>query len=223
MKNLIKQLLREGLTPSANIYYSGSRRKDIQWGSAPEYHGTSIFGYGMYLTTNRFEAIEYALNKGNEVGYLHIVKLKNGKLVDMSDKVDPSVIAKIKTIPDLLRLFKTKSGKELKSINYWDVYGDEDGDYPYHEYTKENIFDNYNLLYFYVVLVLGSLKKASLFFANELGIDGFINKSVGIEDVYLNSDDYILTLLNPNLIENVKTREVYEKHRQINDDNYLFF
>jgi hypothetical protein len=25
------------------------------------------------------------------------------------------------------------------------------------------------------------------------------------------------------LIENVKTREVYEKHRQINDDNYWFF
>lgn len=220
MKNLIKQLLREGLTPTANIYYSGSRRKDIQWGSAPEYHGYSIFGYGMYLTTNRFEAIEYALNKGNEVGYLHIVKLKNGNLVDMSDKVDPSVIAKVKTIPNLFSLFKTKSGKELKSVNYTDVYGDEDGDYPYQDYTKENIFDNYNSLYFYIVLALGSLKKASLFFANELGIDGFINKGVGIEDVYLNSNDYILTLLNPNLIENVKTREVFEKHRQINDDNY---
>jgi hypothetical protein len=216
MKELIKQLLREGLTPTANIYYSGSRRKDIQWGSAPEYHGYSIFGYGMYLTTNRFEAIEYALNKGNEVGYLHTIKLKNGNLVDISDKVNPSIVSKVKSMPNIYKLFKTKSGQDLKSLNYWDVYGDEDGDYPNQEYTKENIFQDYNHLYFYLVLFFGSLKKTSLFFANELGVDGFITQGVGIDDVDLNAGDYILTLLNPNLIQKIKTTEVTEKNKQQN-------
>jgi hypothetical protein len=216
MKELIKQLLREGLTPTANIYYSGSRRKDIQWGSAPEYHGYSIFGYGMYLTTNRFEAIEYALNKGNEVGYLHTIKLKNGNLVDISDKVNPSIVATVKSMPNIYKLFKTKSGQDLKSLNYWDVYGDEDGDYPNQGYTKENIFQDYNHLYFYLVLFFGSLKKTSLFFANELGVDGFITQGVGIDDVDLNAGDYILTLLNPNLIQKIKTTEVTEKNKQQN-------
>ncbi len=222
MKQLIKKLLREGLTPTTNKYYSGSRRKEIQWGSAPEYHGHSIFGYGMYLTTNKYEAIEYALNKGNDVGYLHQVTLKTGRFVDIKDKVSPDIVTKVKKMPNIYGLFKTKSG-ELKSFNYWDVYGDEDGDYPQVEFTKQNIFESYHNLYFYLVIYLKSLKNTSQFFASELGIDGFITKSVGVDDVDLNSDDYILTLLNPNMISKINTTEVTEKDKQIsrwNDFEY---
>lgn len=214
MKNFIKQLLREALTPTTNTYYSGSRRKEIKWGSAPEYYGYSIFGYGMYLTTNKYEAIQYALNKGNELGYLHQVTLKNGRFVDIKDKVSPDIIAKVKNIPNIYGLFKTKSG-DLKSFNYWDVYGDEDGDYPHIEFTKQNIFESYDNLYFYLALFLKSLKKTSEFFGSELGVDGFITKSVGVDDVELDSNDYILTLLNPNIISKVNTKEVTEKDKQI--------
>jgi hypothetical protein len=218
IKELIKKLLREALTPTTNLYYSGSRRKEIQWGSAPEYHGHSIFGYGMYLTTNKYEAIEYALNKGNEVGYLHQVTLENDRFVDIKDKVSPDIITKVKNIPNIYSIFKTKSG-ELKSFNYWDVYGDEDGDYPHIDFTKQNIFESYDNLYFYLALFLKSLKKTSQFFALELGIDGFITKSVGVDDVELDSDDYILTLLNANIIRKVNTKEVTEKDKQINSYN----
>jgi hypothetical protein len=214
MKDLIKRLLREGLTPTTNVYYSGSRKKEIQWGSSPEYHGYSVFGYGMYLTTNKNEAIQYALNKGNEIGYLHHVTLKNGKFVDIDDKVSPDIMNKVKSIPNIYNIFKTKSG-ELKSFNYWDVYGDEDGDYPQTEFTKQNIFESYHNLYFYLDIYLKSLKKTSQFFASELGIDGFITKGVGVEDIELDPDDYILTLFNPNIITKVDTKEVTEKDKQI--------
>lgn len=222
MKQLIKKLLREGLTPTTNKYYSGSRRREIQWGSAPEFYGYSIFGYGMYLTTNKDEATQYALNKGNEIGYLHQVTVKNGNFVDINDRVSPDVVSRVKSIPNIFSFFKTKSG-EIDSFNYWDVYGDEDGDYPQIEFTKQNIFESYNNLYFYLALFLKSLKKTSQYFASELGVDGFITKGVGIDDVDLDVGDYILTLLNPNIIAKVNTTEVTEKDKQIsrwNDFEY---
>jgi hypothetical protein len=79
------------------------------------------------------------------------------------------------------------------------------------EIYRDEIFNNYRNLYFYISTKLNSIKAASKFIAT-LGIDGFRSKSVGVDGIHLNPDDYIVCIINPSKINDVDGKKVTSNH-----------
>lgn len=259
--------------------YHGSRHPKLAWGTAKEDYGRNLFGYGIYLTTNIYEAIEYGLKEGKiDEGYLHIIHLSNVNIIDLDEVVSNDIkqtLLKDKHFFDLfkvdfnqetfdfeeyyyqigdityewdyfnenggeqLKLFKYNGNNEIfekpvrdvndiiniikqdnevgykKTIDFEDVYGYFDHNFPSLEFSRDNVFKSYYYLYYYLVLKEKSMKKASNIFVS-LGIDGIKTKGVGVEDVHLDPDDYIICILDPSVLTNVKTKKITKKDREIN-------
>ena len=112
---------------------------------------------------------------------------------------------------DILPLMKQFSN----DVSMKDEIIDDEMDFGF---TKDNLFDNYHNIYFYMAKKLGSFRESSKLFAN-LGIVGFKTEGVGIEGVYLDDNDYIVNIINPSHLTDVKRKKVTkEQFSKLYDD-----
>ena len=128
-----------------------------------------------------------------------------------------------KITDDFYGLTKEQLLEKIRSFNdVWLVdkieVGEVDTSFAW-ELEKDNIFDSYYNLYFYMEKKLKSLKAASKFLV-ELGIDGFKAEGYGVEGVYLDSSDYIVCIINASKLKDVKGRKVTVKDIQKVKDYY---
>jgi hypothetical protein len=274
MKQLIKFLLRENLLDEEVVggqYYHGSSYPKLEWGLAPEDYNRGLFGYGIYLTTNKQEAISYALDS-SEKGYLFSLKLNGLNVVDFNNEpVSENIKIKLEKTPNFYSLFYVKFDPNLfnfedmyynlgDNIYYdWDYYDTKSakynnkpegyflakwvdnkivdefyglkpedvittisklndvGEFSNLYYEDENIeikknelFEEYDNLYFYLTKLLKSSKEASKLFSN-MGIDGFKAKGVGVDKVAFEESDYIVNIINPNKLNDIKSKIVTSK------------
>jgi len=133
---------------------------------------------------------EYAKIANKPEGYF-LIKIVDGKLVFEKYGL------KEEDILPLMKMFANDIGIAKK------IY-DKDMNF---EFTRDNLFDNYHNIYFYMAKKLNSFKESSKLFAS-LGIDGFKTEGVGIEGVYLNNDDYIVNIINPSHLKNIRSKKV---------------
>lgn len=274
MKSIIKKLLREGLIDEEIIsgkYYHGSSYPKLEWGLAPEDYNRALFGYGIYITTNKQEAISYAL-ENREKAYLFSMNLSGLNVVNFyDDTVSIEIKNKLEKIPSFYSLFYVKfdpNSFDFEKMDYslgddiyydWDFYdknsannnnkpegyfltkwvNDKIADEVYGlkpeeiltilsksndvgkfnslyyedsniEIERNELFNGYNNLYFYLTKLLKSSKEASKLLAS-MGVDGFKTKGVGVDNVEIGEDDYIVNIINPSKLTNVKTKIVTQK------------
>ena len=262
---LYEQVLAEALI--SGVYYHGGLYPKIKWGASPEDYDRSLFGYGIYATTSKEEAMYYAVGeRDNEYGYVFSMNLTNLNVVNFNNEpVSDEIIKKLESDNNFYNAFEVKFddskfnfdeygyelgdnimydwdregdketymiGKFIKNGKYWEQVSNEAGfkkdeilakikSYNdvgelsqvkiYDEVIrKDEIFNSYNKLYFYVSAKLNSLKEGAKFMVT-LGIDGFKTKSVGVDGVFLKDSDYIINILNPDKITNVNAEKVSEK------------
>lgn len=142
---------------------------------------------------------EYDDDSDKIPGYF-LAKWVDGKLVDEIDGLSKE---------DVLNKLIS-----LKDVGYFKELGDGDIDA---DIKKETLFNNYGNIYFYMAKKLNSFKESSKLFA-KLGIDGFKTKGVGIDGVYLGQDDYIVNIINPSKLKNIKAKKVTkEQFKKIYD------
>jgi hypothetical protein len=275
MKSYIKQLLREALLDEEVVngkYYHGSQFPKIEWGLADEDYNKALFGYGIYVTTNSDEAMDYAL-EGKDTGYLHSMSIKGLNIVEFDDEsVSNEIKTKLESIPNFYDLFKVGFNYEdynfedyvyhIGDIIYeWDffdeesakfneipqgysvskfvddelvdeVYGLNEDEIPqtiinFNDFYyineldyldadiilhKDTLFNDYRYIYFYVCKKLNSFKEGSKLFAN-LGIDGFKAKGFSTDWFELSSSDYIVNIINPSKLKNIRTKVVTPKDK----------
>lgn len=156
-----------------------------------------------------FEKLEYSLGDDiyydwdfydNESGDINdkpegyfLMKWVNGKVVDEIYGLKPEEILTI--------LNKSNDVGKFNSLYY------EDANI---EIERNKLFDEYNYLYFYLTKLLKSSKETSKLLAS-MGIDGFKTKGVGADNVQITKDDYIVNIINPSKLTNVKTKIVTQK------------
>ena len=262
---LYEQVLTEEVV--SGTFYHGGLYPKIKWGASPEDYDRSLFGYGIYVTTSKEEAIYYAVgDRDNEYGYVFSMKLTNLNVVNFNNEpVSDEIIKKLESDNNFYDAFEVKFddskfnfdeygyelgdnilydwdnesvegtytiSKLVKNGKYWKGVSTEAGfkkdeilakikSYNdvgelshvkiYDEVIrKDEIFNSYNKLYFYISAKLNSLKEGAKFMVT-LGIDGFKTKGVRVDGVFFKESDYIINILNPDKITNVKAEKVREK------------
>jgi len=276
MKEVIRKLLREGLLDEEIVsgkYYHGSPYPKIEWGLATEDYDRALFGYGIYVTTSKEEAIDYALERNKE-GYLHSMNIKELNIAEFDDEpVSEEIRQRLESIPNFYSLFQVKvdpnqydyedfeyrlgkhitydwdffdeetaknnnlpigfavakyiDGKIIDEvhglnkdeilqtiINYNDSYYSNQLDYEEADIvlSKNNMFDKYRYVYFYMSKKLNSFKEASKLFAS-IGIDGFKAEGFGGDWFSLSPNDYIVNIINPSKLKNIRTKKVTTQDR----------
>jgi hypothetical protein len=78
--------------------------------------------------------------------------------------------------------------------------------------SKDNLFDKYRYVYFYMSKKLNSFKEASKLFAS-MGIDGFKAKGFSGDWFELSPNDYIVCIMNPSKLKNIRTKKVTTQDR----------
>ncbi len=151
-----------------------------------------IYNLGDNITYD-WDYISEEVADGVRPGY-NFIKYLDGKNVDeVYGLSEDDILPKIKSYNDVGELEKVVVG-ELGSGFDWEL-------------DKVSIFKNYYNLYFYIEKKLKSLKSASKFFVG-LGIDGFKAEGYGVDGIYLDSSDYIVCILNPSKLKDVKGKKV---------------
>lgn len=164
MKNKIKILLRESLLIKLNesdnhgdIFYHGNQRNILNWDKRDERVDMNMLGFGIYLTSDKLEAVNYAKD-----GYIFAFKPINANILDWGSEVPKDLINNIKTDSNFFDAFE--DGYVENEPIFYNLERED-------EIAKEDVFKTVGHLYTYLYVKFNSTKKATQYLVN-FGVDG---------------------------------------------------